>query len=206
MFIYLMLGGDLGLIKDGLRNFIEGTVNAQLPQTDGHEPLTAEQISSLADMVVAALPAALAISWMSALLLNLWLAGRITLASGQLTRTWPDLARLDLPRGSSLPLLAAIAGSMAGGGIATASAGFLGAFVLAFVLVGLAVIHFKTRGRSWRPFALWGLYVGLLFVHVGFAIPIAILGLLDGAFDFRGLAAAAPPPASRGPPSGGPAT
>jgi hypothetical protein len=46
------------------------------------------------------------------------------------------------------------------------------------VLAGFASLHFKTRGKPWRPFALWFAYVSVLL----FTIPIfviLILGLMD---------------------------
>ena len=65
-----------------------------------------------------------------------------------------------------------------------------GAFFIAYLLLGLAVIHYLTRGKSWRPFALSAIYIGLFLVNIWLAIPIILLGLADTVFSLRG-----PPPA-----------
>ena len=69
---------------------------------------------------------------------------------------------------------------------------------VAYVLLGLAVVHYTTRGRSWRPFALWGLYAALVLTNTGLSLLIAILGLIEQMISLR--RPTAPPP------SGGPST
>jgi hypothetical protein len=49
------------------------------------------------DQAVAALPAAFSASWLIVFTLNLYLAGRVVLASGRLGRDWPDLPASGLP-------------------------------------------------------------------------------------------------------------
>jgi len=173
----LMVGGDLEELRKAVAELVEKTIRSGLSDTTAQEPLDAE-IKSLTDLALALLPAATAISWMGSLLFNLWLAGRITLASGQLARPWPDLAAIEFPRGTGLLLGAALLGMSLTGYWAMAAASFAGTFFLAYVLLGLAIIHYTTRSRPWRPFALWVLYFCLIFV-TGFGVLIALVGLAD---------------------------
>ena len=66
--------------------------------------------------------------------------------------------------------------------------------------MGLAVIHYITRGQPWRPFALWTLYAALFILNTGVSVIIALLGLADGFIPIRRPPAQPPsgaPPASR---------
>lgn len=190
----LLIGGDLEDLRKGLADFIEKTLQSGLPQLPDATPLSETEIKSLADVALWLLPAASAISWMASLLFNLWLAGRVTLASGQLARPWPDLAAIDYPPGTTL----AFAGSllavlMLDGYARLAASGFAGAFFLAFMLLGLAIVHYTTRGAAWRPFALWALYAALLFLNMWIGVLAAILGLSESIL---GLRRRYPPPSS----------
>ncbi len=191
--------GDYETFNTNLREHVSKALKDNLPRIEGRAPLDEAKITQLTDIAVAAMPAAAAVSWMSALLLNLWLAGRITLASGQLRRTWPDLNAMEFPRGTSMMFLAGLLASGAAGVAGAVGIGFAGAFFLAFVLLGLSVVHYVTRGTPWRPFALWTLYAALLLFNVWIAVFIALLGLADGAFQLRQRVF------PNGPPPGGPA-
>jgi hypothetical protein len=148
----------------------------------------------MTDIMVAVLPAASAVSWLTALVFNLWLAGRITLAAGQLRRPWPDISAMEYPSGTALMLLASLLATGAKGTAGAVGTAFLGAFFLAYVLAGLAVIHYVTRAKPWRPFGLWLLYIGLLVVAVWIAVIIALVGLADRPLRLRERAFPSGPP------------
>lgn len=134
---------------------------------------------------------------MGSILLNLWTAGRITAASGRLERPWPDIPSTAYPPGTPLLLAVALAAWMLPEPIARLGAAFSGALVFAYVLVGLAIIHYVTRGQPWRPFILWALYVALVILNTAASLLIALLGLAESFSRFRRT----PPPAAPGPPS-----
>lgn len=194
LIIFALAGGDLEAAKGELKDYLEKSLKDSLPTAEGGAELTPEQLGALADTVISLMPAATSVSWMSALIFSLYLAGRITLASGQLVRPWPRLDTIAYPRGSSLLLLGALLASAAGGIAGVTGLAFLGSFVLAYTLLGLAVIHCVTRGKPWRPFALWALYLGLLVVNISIALIVALIGILDGPLDFRGLRRGGPQP------------
>jgi hypothetical protein len=144
--------------------------------------------------VLRMLPLAAAASSVFAMLVNLWLAGRVTAMSGLLARPWPDLPKeFGLPR-AALGLLAgglafALLDDMPGrvGGV-VAAACFAG-----FVLHGLAVAHFLTRDWPQRTGALGGLYVMMSFIPWA-AVAVGLFGIADALFGLR--ARRSPPPSS----------
>jgi hypothetical protein len=69
------------------------------------------------------------------------------------------------------------------------AAGFAGPLFFAYVLLGLAVVHYVTRGRPWRPFALWGLYLALFIMNTVASLAIALLGLAEAIWPIRKMAA-----------------
>jgi len=192
----LLLGGDIDALRTALRDMLQTFVANELPKMPDAPTLGPAEIDEAASIALALLPAASAISSMSSLLLNFWLAGRITLASGRLARPWPDLPAMVYPPVTPLLLaLAAGIGFLVGlpGMIA---AGFAGALFFAYVLLGLAVVHYVTRGRPWRVFALWALYGALFIMNTVASLAIALLGLAEAIWPMRKL----PPPPPGAPP------
>lgn len=151
----------------------------------GGTPLGAEEIATISAIVYAALPSGSAIAWMGGLLLTLWLAGRIMLASGQLSRPWPDLSAMEFPSVTALVFVATLLASFLDGPAGIAARALAGALMFAYVLLGLSVIHYITRGNTWRSFILWGLYFTLMVLSVYAAVPLAIIGLSDRILNLR---------------------
>jgi hypothetical protein len=150
---------------------------------------------ALIDVLVVAVPPAAAVFSTITNLLNLWLAARVVKISGRLTRPWPDLAALSLPATAAGLLAAAIAGSFLPDLVGILSGAFAASLLMAFAILGLAVMHAITRGMSSRGVVLAGLYA----TTVVFTWPIlamSILGLAEIILNIRGRIAR-----RRGPPS-----
>jgi hypothetical protein len=197
--LLLMLGPDMTAIKGAVRSFVETFAAKQFPELSGGKTLSVPEIDDLSEIALVLLPAAMAISVMGTLLLNLWLGARIARAGGLLQRPWPDLAAMTFPRGLPLSFAIATAGTFLSGLPGLAASAMFGALFLAYVLMGLAIIHHVTRGHPWRSFALWGIYGGLVVFNSLASLMIAILGLADQIRPLR----TAPPPkpdADRGEP------
>lgn len=190
----LLLGADMEQLRATLRGMLEQFVNTQLPKMPDAPVLGPQEIDEATSVALALLPAASGISTMGSLLFNMWLAGRITLASGRLQRPWPDLAAIAYPVGTPLLFAIATGAGFLPGMPGLIGSGFAGPLFLAYVLLGLAVVHYVTRGRSWRPFALWGLYLLLFIVNTLASLALALLGLADTVWPIR------KPPASSGAP------
>ncbi len=186
----LLMGGDIDTLTKMLRTVIESFVKTELARIPGAPAIGPAEIDDITRSTLSSLPWALGLLAMGTILLNLWLAGRITLASGRLQRPWPDLATFSLPSTATFTLLIAIALSFVGGDAGLFAAGVAAPFAMAFALVGLAVVHALTRGSPWRTFILTALYVGVLFVpYIG--LLLAITGLAETVFHYR--AAGRPP-------------
>ena len=193
----MIIGGDLETLRKSLGDFVKATFESGLAQTGEQGQFSEAEIAAISEIALSVLPAASAISWMGSLLFNLWLAGRVTHASGQLGRPWPDLAALPYPTGTPLVFGLMLLASMVAGYPGLAASAFSGGLFLAYLLLGLAILHYTTRGQPWRPFALWLLYGTLLVVNIWIAIVIAMLGLAETVLHLRARSAAAPRPPSQ---------
>lgn len=158
-------------------------VSQMLAETSGPASIDA---ADLTRTIILTLPAALAMAEVLTMALNLWLAGRIAVISGNLPRPWPGVAdNLVLP-----PALGAVFALACGlvfvGGPAGVAAGVVAAALgAAFALQGLAVVHVLTRGASLRIAALSTLYAVTLVFSLWPLVPLAVLGLVDAAFHLR---------------------
>jgi hypothetical protein len=187
----MLLGGDIETLRTALRDMLQTFVTNELPKMPDAPTLGPAEIDEATAIALALLPAASAISTMGSLLFNFWLAGRITLASGRLQRPWPDIPAIVYPPVTPLLLAVATGAAFLAGLPGLIAAGFAGPLFLAYVLLGLAVVHYMTRGRPWRPFALWGLYASLFIMNTIASLAIALLGLAEAIWPMRKIA---PPP------------
>ena len=192
----LSLGSDQETFRAALRGGLERMLNLQDRAPSG--PVVpaprAAGLARLIDFMVIVLPPAAAVLTTITSVVNLWLAERIVKISGRLKRPPADLSAMQFPTYAPAVAAAAIAGSFLPGMIGI-TAGVLGASMLmAYAILGFAVLHAITRSMKGRSFTLGGTYI----VVVVFGWPVlamALLGLADTAFDFRGRAAR-----RRGPP------
>jgi hypothetical protein len=150
---------------------------------------------SLIDLLVVAVPPAAAVFSTITNLVNLWLAGRIVKISGRLPRPWPDVAALTLPPAASGLLAGALAGSFLPDLVGALSGALAASLLMAFAILGFAVLHAITRGLSSRPIVLAGTYAAT-FVVGWPVLLMSILGLADTVLDIRGRVAR-----KRGPPT-----
>lgn len=188
----MVIGGDLETLRRSLADFIKATVEAGLPTSGGKVDLSEAEIASLSEIALSALPAASATSWMASLLFNLWLAARVTLASGQLGRPWPDLAAITYPQGTPLAFGIMLLATALVGFPGLAASAFAGGLFVAYLLLGLAILHYTTRGQPWRPMALWLLYGSLFVANIWIGIVIAMLGLAETVLHLRARSAVPP--------------
>jgi hypothetical protein len=172
-----LLGGDIDALRTSLRAMLDAFVNNDLPKMPDAPTLGPKELDEATAVALALLPAASAISTMGSLLFNMWLAGRITLASGRLQRPWPDLAAISYPRGT--PLLLAVA----------TGAGFLTGMPASSPQTRDCCSsptsfldwpsHYITRGRPWRRLRQ-GLYAALFVMNTVASLAIALWARRSG--------------------------
>jgi hypothetical protein len=153
---------------------------------------TPETIENLTAVLAKALPGMLAVTWLTIVLLNLWLAGFIVEASGRALRPWPNLHALELPNMFVAVFAIAILVSLVPGVIGLLGTGLAGAMLFAYVLQGLAVIHVYSRGVPFRQLLLAAVYLGILLLG-WVALLVAIVGLGEPLFGWRARASSQPP-------------
>ena len=179
--------------RAALRSGLERTLQLQTRAPKDGVP----DLNRLLDFLVVALPPAAAVLTTITNVLNLWLAGRIVAVSGLLKRPPPDLSAMQFPPYAPLLLGGAIAGSFLPGLIGTAGVVLAASMLMAYAILGFAVLHNITRRINGRPFILGGVYAAVM-VFGWPALLMVLLGLADTAADIRGRIAARRDPSKPG--------
>jgi hypothetical protein len=185
------LGHDETTIRETLRRAIERMLRMQM-HVPADKPLDLPGLANPEVLAVVLPPAAAALTTMTQLF-NLWLAGRIVRISGRLRRPWPDFCALRFPAATPIALAAAFGGSFLPGTVGLAAALPAASLLMAYAVLGFAVLHGITRHLPSRGLVLFGIYVAVAV----FGWPVllmTLLGLIDTALDLRGRVAATPGP------------
>jgi len=95
-----------------------------------------------------------------------------------------DAARTRLPTGTLGLLLMAFAGSTLGGYSGAFALGVVGSLLSALMLMGLAVVHVRTRNKSYRGIVLSLSWLSVLIIGLPAALFVGI-GFVDHLFDLR---------------------
>lgn len=172
------LGAETGSIEGDMRAIFGRLLPAGSPDRD-----------RLLEVMVAVIPPAAAVVSSLTALVNLWIAGRVVTVSERLKRPWPDLTAIELPAYTPLLLAAAAGASFMPGAIGIAGSMLTATFLLAFALVGLAVIHRLTLALNARRFILGALYAAVI-VFGWPLVLLSVLGLVDAGLNLRGRNAA----------------
>ena len=136
------------------------------------------------NFLVSVIPATAAVLATLTNLFNLWLAGRVVKFSGRLTRPWPQIWAMRFPPLLTAALVLAIALSFAGGLIGVVGSIFSASLLMAYGVLGFAVLHSITQGMTSRPFLLAGTYLVVLMIG-WLVLALCLLGVLDTMIDVR---------------------
>ena len=128
---------------------------------------TDQQLDDFSRLMTRSFGALAATMWMMIACLNIWLGATIARASGKLQRPWPDLSLMVLPRETPLAFVVAIGVSFLPGMAGLIAACFASVIFFAYVIIGLAILHNVTRGKTARPFILGASYAALLLFMPG---------------------------------------
>ncbi len=173
----LTLGTDAASINEALRQFM-------LRLLEQRDTAVGADTERLVDSLVIVAPAAAAGVALLTLTLNLWLAGKITVTSGRLSRPWPDLKSATLPPMTLVALCTAIGFCFSVGLVAIGARIITSALLLAYALIGFAVLHTLSLALKNCAFWLVSAYaIALIFVWP--ALALVALGLADAVFGFR---------------------
>jgi hypothetical protein len=184
-------GTDAETLHANLRAAIESALGLR-GQRDGN--LSPDRLVD-SDLLATLAPPMVACFATIVLMVNLWLAGRVVKLSGQLRRPWPDLSAIRFPGLAPAFLGASVAGILLPGLPGIVSDIFAATLMVAYAVLGFAVLHVVTRGSGGRSIILAVAYTTVIFIGWP-AMLLALLGLADTAFDLRGRVAR-----TRGPPT-----
>lgn len=171
------LGSDASAISDAMRRGF-----AKVLSLMGETTVT--ESDPRVGLMVAVTPVLVAASQMATLTLNLWLAAKVAAVSGWLHRPWPNLSSTSLPPMTLVALCVALAFSFFSGMTGILAIVVTTVLMMAYALVGLAVLHTITRDLASRGFWLATAYAILLMFSVSLVLLTA-LGLADAVFGFR---------------------
>ena len=145
----------------------------------------AQTIEMRATDIATLIPIMMPVSILLLMVVNLRLAERIARHLNWLLRPREDLpSKVSLPTMACGIFAAAVAASFVPNDIALVAQAVAGAFGGGFAIVGLASIHFVSRGFAARPFLLPLVYVVLLFSR--FIAPVfSLLGVAETLFHLR---------------------
>jgi hypothetical protein len=190
-------GFDAESFRAGLRHALTHILRVETEVPAAAPPTTpgVSDASRLVDFLVAAIPPAAAVLATVTNVFNLWLAGAIVKFSGLLKRPWPPLAAMTFPRTLAAALAIAVALSFVGSLIGIVASVVSASLLMAYGVLGFAVLHAITRGMASRIFLLGGVYAAVLVLGWP-VLALCLLGLIDAAIDLR--ARIAP---TRGPPA-----
>ena len=185
----LHFGTDEDSFRAALRRFLERMLDATR-RTTSDAPAAPASVDSnrIIDFLIAVLPPTAAVFTTATNMFNLWLASRIVRISGRLNRPPSDLSAMRFPYYAPALIGLAVVASFLPGLFGSFGVVLTGSMLLAYAVLGLAVMHAITRGMTSRPFALGGLYAAVI-VFGWPMLLLSMLGLADTAFDLRGRAA-----------------
>ncbi len=177
----LLLGTDLESIRAGLGKMADAVLTATRLADD----LPPDQVHRVREYLIAATPPVAAIVWMLMMLANFWAGGRLAQAFGYSVRPWAPFWKLTLHPRALAGLAAASFATFLPGLFGLIGEVFASTLFVAFMLLGLAVVHAVTLYNPWRPVVLAVLYFGLVVLNWLIALPLVILGMAEIAFGIR---------------------
>ena len=166
-----MLGAGPGDIGSGVQEQVE-----QMLPLFGAE---AEAIRPVLEGVAPIFPGLAAAAWMTVTALNGALSQGLLVRTGRARRPSPDISATELPRwipaALGITVLLALLGS---GTPKLIAANAVAVLAVAYLILGLAVVHAASRGMRGRP-ALLGFLYAIMAVLAWPMLVIAALGLID---------------------------
>jgi hypothetical protein len=178
------VGSSMSELEAHIVKVVDRMMTADLPWPGGKKP-EPEQLAGLTKLLMVSFAAAISMAWIWLILFNLWIGAKVARASGLLERPWPNVSLTMLPSWAGLALAASMGLSFLEGYVGLIASGFATGIFLAFVLVGLAIIHNVTWKNPLRPAFLFGLYAFLLFFNPLSSMAIATVALIEPFLPMR---------------------
>jgi len=157
-------------------------------------------VQQMVDLFIAVMPATLAAYTFTTTAVNFWLAAKIITASGRAIRPPFELHTLAYPKILPLALVAAFVLTFLGGIIHTIALAATASLIMAFMFLGLIVIHAIVPKVPARAVFLSMFYL-TLFILLKYAyLGLALVGITETIFGIRQRFLSSRPPSSSGTP------
>lgn len=179
----LTMGQDEEAYRSYVENNLAEKIIAQLPP-ETQTSLSKEQIKALNDLAVEILPATVSMGWLILTCANMWAGMRIAQISGRLARPPLTLSGMQYPRVLGWAFVVSILASWTSGMFGIIATAFVGSFFVAYLLLGLVIIHAILPQSPSRPLILSGVYAALIILGWP-GLFIALVGLADPATKLR---------------------
>ncbi len=152
---------------------------------EGPTPVTPEQVAQVKGFLLRIFPFAAGAGWTAITFLNFRLALAITSQLKIGARPPIRFGSMSFPMGALGLLAAAVATLVLPGMPGLVGLAFLGAMLIAFTILGLAVLHDLLEGHSMRVALLAALYFAVLVLGLLPALPLVVLAVLDMVMGIR---------------------
>lgn len=191
----VIAGAIVGYDPDRLADEMVDALAAWLASSPETASTGREQIEAFVRLNIGVLPVSIGVLTLTVIVLDLWLGAWIAGMSGRIRRPRDRMWTVELPRAALIGLGFAILVSLVPGWPGNVGKVFAGTLGCAAALVGLAVMHALTIGKSARGFLLAFAYA-VLFVF-GFPLLLfALLGIAETFLRFRTRRFGGAPPTS----------
>lgn len=174
----VITGAMIGYTPDLVNRVVDMLLEGAAGQPDAPVPDPAA-VAETKRILFHLLPAAQAMTWVVTQFSTYYLATRLVASTGRPVRPRENMnSALRMNRNAIFVLLGGLALAFVDGPLGLIGATVTGAFMAGFLISGFAVLHFRTRGKSWRLPLLIIAYLAS-FIMVLPAIVIMMLGLTD---------------------------
>lgn len=178
------LGTTTSNIEAHVTEVVGRMMAADLPWPGGKKP-EPDQLAGLIKLLTISFAAAISMAWMWLIVFNLWVGAKVARTSGLFVRPWPNVSLVALPRWAGFALAGAMGLSFLDDFPGLIASGFATGLFLAFLLVGLAIIHNVTWKNPLRPLLLIALYAFLIFFNPLSTMAIATIALIEPFLPMR---------------------
>ncbi len=189
----LIIAPDAETFQKSVRETLRQMI-AQSAPSGALKDLQPEMLDQFIALLSWMLPAASAVIYMAATMMNMWLAAKITRASGLLRRSADAIGEMSYPHGFVYALAGALLVAMLPGTFGMIGGIASTAIIFAFALLGLVVLHVITRNMPARAGLLFGAYALLFLFNWMAALIFAGLGLAETFLSLRKRYAGRPGP------------
>lgn len=132
---------------------------------------TADMIAGMKGMMLRLIPLIQGAIWVGILFAMFYVARVIVRISGRSRRPKDDVpSQLRMPRTGLWAFGAGVVLSFFSGPVELIGWVLVGTFGAGFILAGFALLHHVTRGKAWRPLAIWFAYLAVIL----FTLPLIV--------------------------------